>query len=244
MAKDQLRAAEYLSVRDFDKLQHYKDRALIWIKLHVILLDDYEFQQLPDETKYHYIGLMLLAARMGNRLPNDADYLARQIGANTSINLEVLLQRKYLTLVKRKRTKARSASGALAETEQDASAEQTRVEQRREKKRHTTTDKTAQSAPVVGVYKSKFSREEVMRYVHYCRDKGQAIRSVEGLVTTLRRTGTADEAIDLYLNPQRSPKARRANPNCSKCFGGGMESVPGKGARQCPDCFPTLGDSP
>lgn len=239
MAKDQPRVAEYLSVRDFDKLQHYKDRALIWIKLHVTLLDDYEFQQLPDETKYHYIGLLLLAARMGNRLPNDAAYLSRQIGANTLINLEGLLQKSYLIPAKRKRAKARSASEPLAETEQGASAEQTRKEQNREEKRHTTTDKTAQSASVVSVWKSKFSREQIKRYVHHCRDKGQTIRSVEGLVTTLRRTGEADEVIDHFINPGRAPKARLANPNCPKCSGVGWEEIPGKGVRKCPDCFPT-----
>lgn len=243
MSKGQPRAAKYFSVRDFDKLQHYKDRALIWIKLHLELLDDYEFQQLPDETKYHLIGLMLLAARRGNRLPNDHTYLSRQIGANTSINLKTLLQKGFLIPAKRKRTKTHSASDPLAETEQNASAEQTRTEQNREEERHTTTDKTAQSAPVVGVSKSKFSREQIRRYVHHCRDKGQAIRSVEGLVTTLRRSGEADEAIDYYLNPQKAPQARQANPNCPKCFGGGYEVVSGKGARKCPDCFHPLSDS-
>ncbi|HJQ33149.1 MAG TPA: hypothetical protein VJ866_13255 [Pyrinomonadaceae bacterium] len=243
MAKGQPRVAKYLSVRDFDKLQHYKDRALIWIKLYVTLLDDYELQQLPDETKYHYIGLLLLAARMGNQLPNDAAYLSRQIGASTSINLEILLQRGCLIPYKRKRTKAHSASEPLAEMEQAASAEQMRTEQNREEKRHTTTDKTAQSAPVVGVSKSKFSRDQIRRYVHHCRDKGQAIRSVEGLVTSLRQSGEADEAIDYYLNPHKAPKARQANPNCPKCLGGSMEVVSGKGARKCPDCFPSHSDS-
>lgn len=244
MAKGQPRAAEYLSVRDFDRLQHYKDRALSWIKLHLTLLDDYEFQQLTDETKYHFIGLMLLAARMGNRLPNNPAFLSRQIGANTPINLEVLLQGRFLIPAKRKRTKAHSASNALAETEQDARAEQTRTEQRREDKRHTTTDKTAQRAPVVGVSKSKFSREQITRYVHHCRDKGQAIRSVDGLVATLRRSGEADEAIDLFINPERAPKAQQATPNCPKCLGIGMEIISGKGARKCPNCFPPLSDSP
>jgi hypothetical protein len=176
-------------------------------------------------------------------LPNDVAYLSRQIGANTPINLEVLLQRKFLIPAKRKRTKGQSASTPLAEMEQDDSAEQTRTEQRREEKRHTTTDKTAQSAPVVGVSKSKFTRAQIKRYLEYCRDKGQVIRSMEGLITVLQRTGTADECIDFFINPAKAPKPRQKNPDCPKCLGTGIEVVSGNGARKCPDCYPPLNNS-
>lgn len=132
MARDRVPAPSFLSIRDFDQLQHYRDRALIWIKLHVSLLDDYVFQQLPDSAKFHLIGLMLLAARMGNRLPNNPAYLARQIGADTPIDVESLLKKGFLIPCKRKRTKPRDASNALAPAEQPASLDKNREDKNRE----------------------------------------------------------------------------------------------------------------
>ena len=35
-------------VKNFEKFQHYRDRAPIWIKLYGYLLEDYEFNLLPD----------------------------------------------------------------------------------------------------------------------------------------------------------------------------------------------------
>lgn len=123
MARQQTRATAYLSIADFDRVQHYRDRALIWIKTYVDLLDNYEFVRLPDASKFHRLGLTLLAARMGNRLPNDPEFLAKQIGANTPIDLEAHLRDGFLIPVKYKRTKAPPASKPLAEQEPFASAD-------------------------------------------------------------------------------------------------------------------------
>ncbi|MBA3242387.1 MAG: hypothetical protein H0T60_14245 [Acidobacteria bacterium] len=177
---------EYLSVRDFDKLQHYSNRALIWIKLYVELLDDYKFQQLPDDAKFHLVGLMLLAARTGNRLPNDAAYLARQIGANTQIQIGILLQSGFLIPAKRLKAKGQSASRVLAQNRTD-----------KNRADETTTDETARSASVV--VGSRYSREQVRRYVENCRSNGQAIESIEALTTTLYKSGDADAQIASFL---------------------------------------------
>jgi hypothetical protein len=236
--QDRARAPKYLSIRDFDRLQHYHDRPLIWIKLHVDLLDDFEFQQLGDETKFHLIGLMLLAARMGNRLPNNANYLSRQIGANSPIDLEILLRRKFLIPAKRKRPKGQSASTSLARLEKVASIEQTKGDKSGDYMVHTTTEQNAHPSSAVGGYNSKHSLEVIMQYVKDCQHRGQAIRSPQGLANALRKTGDTDEQIDDFLRRRNAPKRAQADPSCERCHGTGSEVVEGKGARECPACFP------
>ena len=71
----------YLRVRNFEQFQHYKERNPIWIKLYCSLLDDYEFAQLPDQTKFHAVGLMLLASRLNNKFPSDEPWLRAKINA-------------------------------------------------------------------------------------------------------------------------------------------------------------------
>lgn len=147
----------YLSVTNFDALQHYKDRNPIWIKLHCAILDDYEFSALPDETKFHAVSLMLLASRLNNKFPDDEAWLRRRIGANVEINLKVLLEIDFLEVVKEEKTSAKNAANArkskkinddpasatLDDAGKDASPEQNRTEQKRtEQKRtqHNTPD--------------------------------------------------------------------------------------------------------
>lgn len=89
-------AVKFYRIRDFEKLQHYKDRALVWIKLYVEQLDDYEFIQLPDAAKYHVHALMLLAARSGNKIPNDARWVAARIGASEPVDLQLLFACGFL----------------------------------------------------------------------------------------------------------------------------------------------------
>lgn len=89
-------AARFYRIRDFEKLQHYRDRALVWVKLYVEQLDDYEFIQLPDATKYHVHALMLLAARSGNKIPNDPLWVAARIGASEPVDLPLLVAHGFL----------------------------------------------------------------------------------------------------------------------------------------------------
>jgi hypothetical protein len=203
MAKPEQRAPAFLSVRDFDRLQHYRDRALRWVKLYVDLLDDFEFQQLPDTAKFHVVGLMLLAARMGNKLPNNSVYLSRQIGANAQIDLELLQRKKFLIPCKRLTAKSRPASSLLAEVERPASLDKTTDKTRSDQ----TTDETARPAPVSVVTddrRSKHTDEEIGRHVDRKIARGEPIRSRARLVQYLARTGEDDAQIDAHLASQSS----------------------------------------
>jgi hypothetical protein len=89
----------YLRIPNFDEQLHYKDRNPIWIKMPYALLDDYDFEQLSDETKFHAMGLMLLASHQNNKFPEDAAWLKRKIGANSEIDLKILLEKGFLEVI-------------------------------------------------------------------------------------------------------------------------------------------------
>lgn len=91
----------FLEIRNFEKFQHYKDRPLIWIKLHLSILDDFEFQTLPDSAKFHAIALILLASRLANRIPNDAEFVRNKIGATNDVDLSALVKAKFLQPIRR-----------------------------------------------------------------------------------------------------------------------------------------------
>ena len=85
-----------LQVKNFEKFQHYRDRAPIWIKLYGSLLEDYEFNLLPDVAKAHLILIWLLASRMGNQIPNNADWIRARIGAIEPVDLALLIRSGFL----------------------------------------------------------------------------------------------------------------------------------------------------
>lgn len=87
---------EYVQVKDFDRFQHYKDRDPPWIKLYVRILDDYAFSQLPDAQKAHLILIWVLASRLENKIPKDANYIRTRIGASSTVDLDALLASGFL----------------------------------------------------------------------------------------------------------------------------------------------------
>jgi len=102
---------KYISIRNFEKYQHYKDRRPPWIKLYNDLLDDYDYRQLPDESKSHLLGLFLLASRNDNKIPLNSDFIREQLGAKSDVNIRLL---KKFVLV----SKGRNASTTIAERKQ------------------------------------------------------------------------------------------------------------------------------
>jgi len=85
-----------LSVKNYDEFQHYKDRTPPWIKLYNSLLEDYEFNALPDVAKSHLMLVWLLASRSKNQIPYDPKWVANKIGANSKVDLELLVEAGFL----------------------------------------------------------------------------------------------------------------------------------------------------
>jgi hypothetical protein len=99
---------EFLSVKNFEKFQHYSDRTPPWIKLYNAVLDDYGFACLPDADKWHLVAIWLLASRTGNRIPNDSKWVEKRINAKSAVNLNLFISSGFLIV-------NTDASGALAE---------------------------------------------------------------------------------------------------------------------------------
>lgn len=81
---------KHFSVKNYEQFQHYKDRSPPWIKLYGSLLDDYGFTRLPDSQRWHLLGIWLLASKLENKIPWDADWLARKLGTTEPIDLDAL----------------------------------------------------------------------------------------------------------------------------------------------------------
>ena len=68
----------WISVRNFDKYQHYKTRRPPWVKLYREILTDYELASLPVSTRWLAVVLLLLASETDPRnvIPLDRAWLA------------------------------------------------------------------------------------------------------------------------------------------------------------------------
>lgn len=86
------------SVKNFEKFQHYKDRAPPWIKLYNGLLEDYEFGGLPDASKMHLIAIWLLASRSENKIPFDPKWVSNRINATEPVDLTLLAKRGFIVV--------------------------------------------------------------------------------------------------------------------------------------------------
>ena len=124
----------FFKVRNWDKLQHYKDRSPPWIKLYNDLLENYEFSMLEDNEKFHLLGIYLLASRASNKLPFDSKGIKRKMDANSEVDLDRLLELEFVELWPDSDTQAlrlQDDSQPLADCSSDCI--ESREEQREEK---------------------------------------------------------------------------------------------------------------
>lgn len=120
-----------LSVKNWESFQHYKDRSPPWIRLYNALLDDYEFGALPDASKWHLVAIWLLASRSDNRIPYDAGWVSRRINASKTVDLDALINSRFLIVNQEEQSSEHDASAPLA----SCSPEQSRAEQSRGRKK-------------------------------------------------------------------------------------------------------------
>lgn len=88
----------YLSVKNWESFQHYKDRDPPWIKLHRKLLDNYDFSRLRDASKAHLILIWLLASQLENKIPNDPTWIKNKLGLTEDINIKELIDKGFLVV--------------------------------------------------------------------------------------------------------------------------------------------------
>ena len=69
----------YISVRSWDRYQHYKKRHPPWIKLYNTLLDDYDLMALDPRLRWMAVAILLLASRTDNKIPADLTMLRNRL---------------------------------------------------------------------------------------------------------------------------------------------------------------------
>lgn len=109
-------AERFIQVKNWSRFQHYKKRNPPWIRLYNELLDDYPFQCLQDASKWHAVGLWLLASRLENRIPADPIWIAQRIGASDPVDLAPLVSAGFISYCE-------DASNVRASCKQDATPE-------------------------------------------------------------------------------------------------------------------------
>lgn len=108
----------YFKVKNWDNFQHYKDRNPPWIKLHNHLLDNYEFECLPDASKAHLLCIWMLASRTQNKMPMDPKWIKRKIGASEDVDLQVLVKYGFIETECNLHIAEQDASNALVSEEE------------------------------------------------------------------------------------------------------------------------------
>lgn len=124
----------YLSVKDYGKHQHYKDRNPPWIKLHRSTLTDYAFGCLQDASKAHLMLLWLLASTCDNKIPYDLGWIQKQLSTTESIDVEELILQGFIEV-------SQDDSKPLASSKQNARLEEKRrVEKSQSKEKPVASD--------------------------------------------------------------------------------------------------------
>jgi hypothetical protein len=86
----------YLSVKNLDKYQHYKNRDPKWIKLYYSLLDDEHFLMLSEVLRARYMTLLIIASRTGNKISADPGYLRKVMRLDHKPDIQPLIDIGFL----------------------------------------------------------------------------------------------------------------------------------------------------
>lgn len=88
----------HLVVKDWEKHQHYKQKAKdpdyrpSWIKLYTDVMTDPSIACLDPSSRWCLVGLWILAARTGNRIPENYAWLDRMVGMDTEKAVAEILE--------------------------------------------------------------------------------------------------------------------------------------------------------
>ena len=185
---------EYLTVRNWEHYQHYKADRPAWFKLYTKLHDKHDYIRLPEVKRAHMIDLLILAARTGNRIPNDPEVVGDMIHARAPVDLDYWVNYGLL-----------SAAGVS-----DC-----------ESKPCTNTSVTRAREEEIREDKSREEREE-SNYAREQEPESKAVASIQALFTETRErshprsTSIPKDVVDqrndatrflLDLFPERSPGA-------------------------------------
>jgi len=115
---------EYISIKNWEKYQHYRDRNPPWIKLYHALLDDYKYCCLQDASKLLLTSLFLLASRNENKIPADSTWIKMKSSIKGKIDFKPLLSAGFISLNNdASRSLANDKQNGVPETETETETE-------------------------------------------------------------------------------------------------------------------------
>ncbi|MHC4372439.1 MAG: hypothetical protein ACYSW8_32960, partial [Planctomycetota bacterium] len=95
---------KFLGVKNWDHFQHYKtgknaDGQPRWIRMHVQLLEDYDFNALSETSQLHLMKIWALASRVDNKIPFDNQWVKTRIDAKSKVDLKTLIDTGFLEIL-------------------------------------------------------------------------------------------------------------------------------------------------
>lgn len=103
----------YLSIPNWHKYQHYRDRTPIWVKLYVESVHDATLRRLSLEARLVWHEMLKLAAMFQNSVPNSPEACGNLAGIAPEVWREAvdeLLKARLLRVKKTRRSASKSAS--------------------------------------------------------------------------------------------------------------------------------------
>ena len=192
---------EYFSVKSWDSFQHYKDRNPPWIKLHNHLLDNYEFECLPDASKAHLLCIWMLASRTQNKMPMDPQWVKRKIGASSTVDLKVLVEYGFIELIQQLPSMEQSASNALVSEEERRGREE--AEKRREESLSGKPDVTnvVDHFNLVTGQKLKASAKSHSENISARLSEGHSVADLKLVIDSKYKEWVNDAKMAQYIRP-------------------------------------------
>lgn len=99
-------ATDYITVKNWTRFQHYKDRNPPWIKLATDTFQDYEFACLQDASKLLALCIWTLAARYKDpklgHVPADLTWIKSQCGLGEMVqpeHMQELIDKGFISLL-------------------------------------------------------------------------------------------------------------------------------------------------
>ena len=136
-----------LTVRNFDKLQHFKKKRPPWIKFYRDLPLDYPFINLPEYAKLTFVFLTIVASEHDNRIPYDIEFLSKRLAiTEDTIRLGVgeLLNAGMVSVSKKPGRKPKAIKGVASDDTNDRPEGEGEGEIKREIKREKRESQSAE----------------------------------------------------------------------------------------------------
>ena len=131
---------EFLAVRNFRRYQHYKDRRPPWIKLYHDLWGDEDFFKLSVSERYYLIAFFVVASQNENCIPNNQEWLRREMAVKKPVPVERLKDAGWLyvanePLINMPVTDADASTVLAQRREREEKEQERRIREERERER-------------------------------------------------------------------------------------------------------------